>query len=343
MAVTRDSLYAYTLTPEDMSKTNNKNIKDSGVNYSGLGKIEPLSALLKDVQRNVTLNGKHVERGDIENPGLDVEEKKFEADLKEQYNFSEANVEKLSKHYSAAPMIFVGAFLFSGCITGDPTNEPISLQAPTIEPNIYQENGELYFKIKTNNYPIARRDDPKAIIGHIEGPVEALFKLTDKGFELQYAKTNSDLLHKMFLGEKITENDILTSRNNHKVLTSIDKQIKTLTDNVKSLESSLAKLPKEKLTKKESKKQTELQLELAAASKALQAVKSYSSNRMDLHDLKTAIQTYQKVAEQAQGRFARHFSRTPPSSTREVLSNMLKVLKKPSKINVFKVEKGLRH
>lgn len=309
-----ESRYPYTVTPEEMSKTSNTNMVDhittKGVTCKASGHEHPLRDLFQDSEV-VIINGGVKELQDAKK---DENYEDFEIHMKKE--FSTQNYNNLTKLYSQTPMYFLGSYLHSGCITGEALNDPLIFRTPTRECHLYQDkDGEVYFHTQADNYPIAEKDEPNIIIGHLKGHIEAVFKLTDNGFELQEIKTDSELLQDMCLGKPITKDRIMQNTfNNIVILKKLEGTVVDLIAN----EKKLRELPKKKMT-------TNLELELASARGVLRAVKDYKNQKIDLDDLQEAVAGYQKQAAYANTRLknlVRFFSRTPPKATHELLNNL---------------------
>lgn len=73
-----------------------------------------------------------------------------------------------------------------------------------IKSEIYQENGKVYLKWLVNKYPIVNRENGD-LVDYLHGPLEAVFKLTDAGFQFESLQTNSKFMHEVYMGIEVTQ------------------------------------------------------------------------------------------------------------------------------------------
>lgn len=308
-----------------------------GIDCSRDPAADPLVSLFLDVRRNVAINGK-IKNEDpffIEKDTINSNEDFHNFTQWLSNEFSLANIEKLKKHYSQGPMTRIFA------ITNQCANINNLLIRPKAENNLYQKNGETYLKIKASNFRISGLNTPDTLLGTIKGPVEILYKLTDKGFQMETFSTNSKPLYDMFLG---------TIPNKDQLMDNLDANIQALND-LDKIEYAL-ELHQEKLLEfipgsslssttknftsalKSNRKNLEevqlRQLEIAPVSKALKAIKQYKEHKMDLEDLQEAIAGYSKLANAAHSKSSKlikFFSRSVNPTTIKILNDLQVKLK----------------
>jgi hypothetical protein len=75
--------------------------------------------------------------------------------------------------------------------------------------NFYYRNGHFYLKHTIKRLPIISQKKNGEIIGYIEGPIEALFKESQNGFELQYIDTDNKWVCDLLMGYPYQEPDNL--------------------------------------------------------------------------------------------------------------------------------------
>lgn len=329
--------YLYRLTREKIINTQNYVLKKIGVDCSRDRAAEPISSLFLDLGRKVAINGKIKSTDKIFTTMETINNKedilKFTNWLSKE--FSKANIEKLKTHYSQGQMTRLIA------ITSNCADKNNLIIVPNAENNLYQKDGEIYFKVKASNFKISHKDDPMISLGEIKGPVEILYKLTDKGFQMEDFSTNSKLLYDMFLGKMPNKDEIMynidTKIQDHNDINRIEYALELHQE--KLLEfipgTSASRATKEFTSALKSPRQDleEIkirQLEIVPVSKALIAIKQYKEHKIDLKQLQIAVADYQKLADTARPnsyKLIRFFSRNVKPTTTKILNDLQVKLK----------------
>lgn len=223
-------------------------------------------SLRLDASRTVTINGELLKINDE----LTTEEINSKLNSLLESNFTPENIEKLKSHYSQRPAgIGIAAFA-DHMRNSDATWTP---RLKNLKADLYEKKGIAYLTTTVDSFLIAKKDDPQVVVGSIQGPVEATFMLTDKGFELQSIATHSLLLHDMYLGH-VSEERILGNC----LIPEIESALK----------DQLYNLMLEPIDQKKAQS-TQSNVELVSLQKALDQLKNYKENKITLEDIQGAF------------------------------------------------------
>lgn len=213
-----------------------------------------IAQLLKDLNRDVKLNGKKIEKQNVTSvPTL----KEF---LLSEFK-TEANSKELDLHFSqelssVAVNTFVGSLIMDSKgsakssqsieelakIAEDEAYKPMIVRPDNNEQgyvsNVFIQNGEIYYKQIVERFPVKRgspESDEFKTIGFIAGPMEILFKLeSGKGFVLQHISTNSSIQRDIIMGKAVAVNDIVSAAENYtRGLEKINKALEVRENEIK--------------------------------------------------------------------------------------------------------------
>ncbi len=303
---------------------------------------DPMESLFADLGRNVRINGKHRNKDKIFKDNKAHEDKDpliFEEWLNRE--FSKDNIQLLKQHYSQGPMIFISSTFTVDCAE----QNRIFLTDPTTTHNIYEENGEIYFRVIASNFKVSDMSTGDRIKwGEIKGQVEGIFKLTANGFEIQTFKTDSTLLNDMFLGnipnkQQINDNigiNKLVFQDLNKIELALEAQQKKLLSLILTPDNSESGATKKTASNVKSspenleESQRNRKLEIASVKNTLKAIKQYKENKIDLEDLQTAVDAYKKQADTNRSdpkKLTRFFSRNVKPTTTKILNDLQAKLK----------------
>ena len=295
---------------------------------------DPVLSLQADLSRDILLHGRDERAAVKKSRNID----EFKAWIGS--NFTNKKISDLiMKNYSQGAQMFVGQIL-----TGSGSIDPmggLGVYQPTEKiVNLYESQGAAYIKLNVEKYPVK---DMNGTVGYIHGPVEALFKLEENGFALQYVSTNSALIRDMYLGKSISEDQILKQMNvDHLPERSILEIETTLKKQQKKLENWFIA--------KELTDQDTLGLESLRGS--LRAIQQYKTGKMDIEDLQTAVSTYLQQATEAEKALTPQKMSLPqrivsrlfssPPTTKDILKKALKDIERVQKAVIKQENTGLR-
>jgi len=329
--------YFYNLTPDDLMKSKNQIVTEEGVVYSHAGNEGGINSLKKDLGRDVLLYG-HDNSAAI----MQMNESAFKIWIASQCKTPEI-ARLLAQHYSQSPGQFT---LTRWTHSGSCGQNEFNIAAPQGKDrasNFYELDGSGYLKITMKRYPVHSFAEDGKIVGYINGPVEALFKLTEKGFELQHVSTDSALIRDMYLGEPVSRDEIVRQFNvDHLPERSILEIETTLKKQQKKLENWFRG---KELTDQDT-------LGLKSLRGSLRAIQQYKTGKIDIEDLQTAVSTYLQQATEAEKALTpqkmslpqRIISRlfSSPPTTKDILKKALKDIGYVGRAIVEQNNTGLR-
>ncbi len=164
---------------------------------------DPLNSLFKDFSRDIKINRQTLD--DYKKQKIHIETKE---DLKKFLidKFGEKNEIYLSNHYSQKQNGLLSDLLYAKYLSDTVTQTgdiPLYVQEYKKDTNIYMEKGDIYLRVYLESYQIrAEETHGLETFGYLSGPIEAVFKLTEQGFETLYIATNSDLINDLLLNNK---------------------------------------------------------------------------------------------------------------------------------------------
>lgn len=316
----------YTLTPQDLMKSENAFIQTEREGKEGLvwttDSRSKDAQLQRDVLGQVKINHKGMEElGFTSEDKLEIQKLSPKSEpIFNTYTKAEFgnDYDAIMKHYSQISVLVTAPF--GTCF--NPMQLAIQQPASSdISMDLYLEEGEVYFKAKAQNYAVSRQvEGDMQDAGHLPGYVEVVFKLDkDKGFALQHMSTNSELMRNLLMGEKVHEDSVINAAN-----AQWREGIRKIEANLARREQQLDKWLSDSANfqdDKQNKRKKERKLEnKGGIVMAREAIKEYKAGKMgiqEVHDVLSSILS----ASRPHGFISRFFP--PVSGTAKVLKNVL--------------------
>lgn len=223
----------------DEEKQQNKDKQTQQFIFSIDGNKPGWSELLKDVNRNVKLQGKTYHNISFKTPAETQE-------FLENIFSSQSGIKTLMSHYSQLSMLFAASPLSYSYKPEDPMEERIAILDPDFherETNIFEKNGDVYINVKIAQAGIRAIFD-RTTTHMITGPAEVVFKAEENGFQLQYIATNNKILNNLYLGKYVSGKEIEADLNDPQQL-KLQEQFLDLRNKLKDKKIALEKNLKE--------------------------------------------------------------------------------------------------